>query len=81
MEILTIFNKNGIVLIMYMPLSKNNQTFYDGVTASIEKGRTTDIIYLDFSMAFDTVSKSFSSNWKDTERYARYGWTIQWMKH
>ena len=23
----------------------------------------------------------FSSNWKGMERYARYGWTVQWMKH
>ena len=45
----------------------------------MDKGRATDIIYLDFSEAFDSVShNSFLSK---LEGYRFDGWTVQWTKN
>ncbi|CAM5172533.1 unnamed protein product [Natator depressus] len=52
--------------------------FYDEITGSVDEGKAVDMLFLDFSKAFDTISYSiFASKLK---KYGLDEWTIRWIE-
>ncbi|CAM5116510.1 unnamed protein product, partial [Natator depressus] len=52
--------------------------FYDEITGSVGEGKAVDMLFLDFSKAFDTVSHSILASKLKT--YGLDEWTMKWIE-
>ncbi|CAM4549155.1 unnamed protein product [Caretta caretta] len=52
--------------------------FYDEITGSVDEGKAVDVLFLDFSKAFDMVSHSILP--RKLNKYGLDEWTIRWIE-
>ncbi|CAM5087160.1 unnamed protein product [Natator depressus] len=52
--------------------------FYDEITGSVDEGKAVDVLFLDFSKAFDTVSRSILAS--KLKKYGLDECTIRWVE-
>ncbi|CAM4713597.1 unnamed protein product [Lepidochelys kempii] len=56
----------------------NLMAFYDEITGSVDEGKAVDVLFLDFSKAFDAVSHSILAS--KLKKYGLDEWTIRWIE-
>ncbi|CAM4670474.1 unnamed protein product [Caretta caretta] len=56
----------------------NLVAFYDEITGSVDEGKAVDVLFLDFSKAFDTVSHSILA--RKLKKYGLDEWTFRWIE-
>ncbi|CAM5123427.1 unnamed protein product [Eretmochelys imbricata] len=52
--------------------------FYDKITGSVDEGKAVDVLFLDVSKAFDTVSHSILAS--KLKKYGLDEWTVRWIE-
>ncbi|CAM4637477.1 unnamed protein product [Lepidochelys kempii] len=52
--------------------------FYDEITGSVDEGKAVDVLFLDFSKAFDTVSHSILAS--KLKKHGLDEWTVKWIE-
>jgi len=53
--------------------------FYDGMTGWVDEGRAVDVVYLDFSKAFDTVSHNILLG--KLRKRGLGEWSVRWIEN
>ncbi|GAB0206085.1 mitochondrial enolase superfamily member 1 [Grus japonensis] len=53
--------------------------FYDGITGWVDEGRAMDVVYLDFSKAFDTISHNILIS--KLRKCGSDEWTVRWVEN
>jgi len=57
----------------------NLKAFYDGMPGSVDEGRAVDVAYLDFSKAFDTVSRNILLG--KLRKCGLDEWSVRWIEN